>query len=319
MINIAILGMGRIGKTHANAIAKIDDAKLYAIYDPFAKDIVDLANHYDTQILDYENILKDSNIHAILICTPTNQHAQQIEECVMNQKAVFCEKPIDLDVARVEACLEVVSKHQGKLMVGFNRRFDTHFGALKQQLKSGTIGKAELVQITSRDPAPPPINYIKNSGGLFKDMMIHDIDMARFLLEEELENVQAMGSNLVDKAIGEVGDVDTAILQCKSKSGVLVSITNSRRAVYGYDQRVEIHGEKGMLRADNVHNNTVMQAGAHGFTSSPYQDFFMQRYEKAYEAEIRYFVTAINNDTMPIPNGNDGLAALKIAQQATHF
>ena len=317
MINVAILGMGRIGKTHADAIIHVTGAVLYAIYDPFAKDIKTLAKQYDAKILDYDAILRDDNIKAVLICTPTNQHATQIEDCVRYKKAVFCEKPIDLDVARVEACLQKVAEHKGVLMVGFNRRFDPHFSNLKQQLKAGIIGKPELVQITSRDPAPPPISYIKNSGGLFKDMMIHDIDMARFLLDEELENIQVTGSNMVDKAIGDAGDVDTAILQAQTQSGALVSITNSRRACYGYDQRIEVHGEKGMLSADNVHQHHVKTALKNGFGQAPYQNFFIERYAQAYRNEIATFIEAINTHHVPSPNGDDGLASLKIAQLAT--
>ncbi len=317
MINVAILGMGRIGKTHANAIANVTGAKLYAIYDPFAKDINALAKQYDAKILDYDAILRDDNIKAVLICTPTNQHATQIEDCMRYKKAVFCEKPIDLDIARVEACLQKVAEHKGVLMVGFNRRFDPHFSKLKQQLKAGIIGKPELVQITSRDPAPPPISYIKSSGGLFKDMMIHDIDMARFLLDEELENIQVTGSNMVDKAIGDAGDVDTAILQAQTQSGALVSITNSRRACYGYDQRIEVHGEKGMLSVDNIHEHHVKIGLKTGFGQAPYQNFFIERYMQAYQNEITAFIEAINNNHAPSPNGDDGLASLKIAQFAT--
>ncbi|MCH9852221.1 MAG: inositol 2-dehydrogenase [Alphaproteobacteria bacterium] len=326
MINVAILGMGRIGKTHADAIRNLSGknlvgkntgVNLYALHDPFATDIQALAQKYDAKMLDYKTILRDDHIKAVLICTPTNQHATQIEDCVAHGKAVFCEKPIDLDIARVEACLQKVADHKGVLMVGFNRRFDPHFNTLKQQLKAGVIGKPELVQITSRDPAPPPISYIKNSGGLFKDMMIHDIDMARFLLDEELENVQAMGSNLVDSAIGDAGDVDTAILQANTKSGVLISITNSRRACYGYDQRIEVHGEKGMLSVDNIHEHHVKTALKTGFQQAPYQNFFIERYMQAYQNEITVFIEAINNNQAPSPNGNDGLASLKIAQLAT--
>ena len=231
-------------------------------------------------------------------------------------KAIFCEKPIDLDVDRVRACLEVVKKTGATLMVGFNRRFDPNFAALRRRVAEGAIGALEIVSITSRDPGPPPISYIARSGGLFRDMMIHDFDMARFLLGEEPVAVSAMGSALVDKAIGEAGDIDTAVVIMETASGKVAQISNSRRATYGYDQRVEAHGAKGMLRADNVRETTVELAGAHGFASDKALNFFLERYDAAYRNELDAFIGAAKSGGKPHPDGEDGLKALLLADAA---
>ena len=198
------------------------------------------------------------------ICAPTDMHADLIEQAARAGKAIFCEKPVALDVERIRRCLDVVAKAGATLMIGFNRRFDPNFAALQARLAAGAIGDVEIVTVTSRDPGPPPISYIARSGGLYRDMMIHDFDMARFLLGEEPVAISAMGSSLVDKAIGEAGDVDSAVVVMETKSGKLAQISNSRRATYGYDQRIEAHGAKGMLSAGNVRETTVEFAGAAG-------------------------------------------------------
>ena len=309
--------MGRIGQIHAQTVFQERSANLVAIYDPYVENIKQLADRYQTEVADYNSILENKNIQAVLICTPTSYHAHQIEDCAMAHKAIFCEKPIDLSVERASQCLDKVARYQGRLMVGFNRRFDPNFCVLKKQLENRAIGQVELIQITSRDPNPPPIEYIKNSGGLFKDMMIHDIDMVRFLTNDDLHAVQVHGANLIDHDIGKAGDIDTAIFQCKTKSDTLVSITNSRRTTYGYDQRIEIHGEKGMLCANNVHQHSVMQATYSGLNIAPYQDFFIQRYQQAYKNIISYFIHAVLHNLPLYPSGYDGLKALQIAQKAS--
>ena len=317
MINIAVLGMGRIGSIHAHNVMLCKNANLYAIHDPYNPNINEIAHNLNTQTLSYNTILDDENIDAVLICTPTNQHVQQIEDCIQRGKAVFCEKPIDLDIKKVKQCLDIISYHKGYFMIGFNRRFDPHFMQLKKNIKDGIIGNIELIQIISRDPKPPPISYIKNSGGLFKDMMIHDLDMARFLLnEEDIININALGSVLIDDAIGEAGDIDTAIVQLKSQSGKLISITNSRRTEYGYDQRIEVHGSKGMVKADNSYDHHVTIANHQGMHQSAYQNFFLERYAQAYQNEIVYFIDCINNKIQPKPNGYDGFVSLELAQAA---
>jgi len=219
-------------------------------------------------------------------------------------------------VERVRACLEIVKQTGATLMVGFNRRFDPNFSALRKRVAEGAIGALEIVSITSRDPGPPPISYIERSGGLFRDMMIHDFDLARFILGEEPVAVSAMGSSLVDKAIGDVGDIDTAVVIMETASGKVAQISNSRRAAYGYDQRVEAHGADGMVHAANVRETTVEFAGAHGFTSDRALNFFLERYETAYRNELDAFIGAAKAGNRPRPDGEDGLKALLLADAA---
>ncbi len=315
-INFGLLGAGRIGKTHATAILGLPGTKLAAVFDPIdaaAEHIVAMSGARRASV---EEILADKAIDAVLICTPTDMHADQIELAARAGKAIFCEKPVDLSADRVRACLKVVDETNAKLMIGFNRRFDTNFAAVRAQIDAGSIGAVELVQITSRDPGPPPIEYIKRSGGLFRDMMIHDFDLARFLLNEEIVAVSAMGSVLVDPAIGAAGDVDTASATLRTKSGKIAVITNSRRATYGYDQRIEVHGSKGAVSAANVHNNTVTVANKDGYHDAPLLDFFMERYAVAYRTELQSFVNAIEKGSAISPTGIDGLKALELADAA---
>ncbi|MCG8405398.1 MAG: Gfo/Idh/MocA family oxidoreductase, partial [Phycisphaerales bacterium] len=203
------------------------------------------------------------------------------------------------------------------LMIGFNRRFDRHFGAVKERIASGAVGEVELVTIMSRDPSPPPIDYVKRSGGLFRDMMIHDFDMARFLLGEEPVEIHAMGSSLVDPEIGREGDVDTAVAHMKTASGKICQISCSRRATYGYDQRIEVHGSGGLIRANNVHETNVELANANGFTADRAQEFFLERYMEAYERELAAFVDVLTDGVAPSPSGHDGLMAQVLADAAT--
>jgi myo-inositol 2-dehydrogenase/D-chiro-inositol 1-dehydrogenase len=317
-INFGLLGAGRIGKTHATAILSIPGTKLAAVFDPVdaaAEHIVAMSGARRASV---EAILADPTIHAVLICTPTDMHADQIELAANAGKAIFCEKPIDLSADRVRACLKTVESKKAKLMIGFNRRFDINFAAARARIDAGDIGNVELVQIISRDPAPPPVDYIKRSGGLFRDMMIHDFDMARFLLNDEIVSVSATGSVLVDSAIGSAGDVDTATATLKTKSGKIAVITNSRRATYGYDQRIEVHGSKGAVSAANVHNHTVTVANADGYKAAPLLDFFMERYATAYRNELQTFVRALQSGEAMSPSGIDGLKALELADAAVN-
>ena len=315
-INFGLLGAGRIGKTHATAVLGVPGAKLAAVFDPIDAAAEHIVKMSGARRAGVDDILADKSINAVLICTPTDMHADQIERAAKAGKAIFCEKPIDLNTERVRACLKVVAKSKAKLMIGFNRRFDSHFANVRARIDAGEIGKVELVQITSRDPGPPPIDYIKRSGGLFRDMMIHDFDMARFLLDDEIVSVFAVGSVQVDSAIGKAGDVDTAAATLHTKSGKIAVITNSRRATYGYDQRIEALGEKGVLMADNMHVNTVVSANASGYRAAPLLDFFMERYAAAYRAELAYFVKAIETGAEISPSGQDGLKALELADAA---
>ena len=315
-LRFAILGAGRIGQVHARAVSGNDDAVLAAISDPVEVAAKSLADRYGAQIRDVEAIAAADDIDAVVLCTPTDLHAQQIELFARAGKAVFCEKPIDLDSARTRACLSVVEETGATLMVGFNRRFDPHFMGVKAAIESGRIGSPEMGIITSRDPGAPPADYITRSGGIFKDMMIHDFDMAVFLMGDMPETVMATGSVLVDPEIGELGDFDSASAVLRWADGRQLSISNSRRATYGYDQRVEMHGSSGMVAAENEHPVRIEVATADGYMRPPLHDFFMTRYIAAYANEINAFVTSLGGETGGIPTGIDGLNALLIAEAA---
>jgi myo-inositol 2-dehydrogenase/D-chiro-inositol 1-dehydrogenase len=317
LVRFAVLGAGRIGKVHAGTIAKSERASVAIVADAIADAATSLAASVGARTATVEEAIASPDIDAVLIATPTDTHADLIEAAARAGKAILCEKPVSLSVERIEACLPVVEKAGVPLMIGFNRRFDPNFSALQQRLRAGDVGDVELVTIISRDPAPPPVSYIERSGGLFRDMMIHDFDMARFLVGEEFVTVHALGGALVDKAIGEAGDVDTASVQMQTASGKIAVITNSRRATYGYDQRLEVHGSRGMLRAGNVHMTTLERADGAGFTQDVIQNFFIDRYVSAYAAEVNSFIDAMANGTTPTPSGKDGLAAQKLAEAAT--
>jgi myo-inositol 2-dehydrogenase/D-chiro-inositol 1-dehydrogenase len=315
-VRFGLLGAGRIGKVHARAVGSNPDARLVAVADAFEQAARDIATAYGAEVRSIDEIEAAKDIDAVVICTPTDTHADLIERFSKAGKAIFCEKPIDLDVGRVEECLDVVEKTGAALMVGFNRRFDPHFMAVKKAIDDGAIGKVEMVTITSRDPGAPPVDYIKRSGGIFRDMTIHDFDMARFLLGEEPVSVSAHASVLVDKAIGEAGDYDSVSVILETASGRQALISNSRRATYGYDQRIEVHGSKGMVAAENQRPVSIEVANEKGYTRPPLHDFFMTRYTEAYANEIAAFIAALSRGQKAAPSGADGLAALKLADAA---
>ncbi len=315
-VRFGLLGAGRIGKVHAKAVTGDAQAKLVAVADAFPAAAQAIADQYGCDVRSIEAIETAKDIDAVVICTPTDTHADLIERFVKAGKAVFCEKPIDLSLARVKACLEVVRAHKGTLMVGFNRRFDPHFKAVRAEIDKGTIGDVEMVVITSRDPGAPPVDYIKRSGGIFRDMTIHDFDMARFLLGEEVTEVVATAAVLVDPAIGKAGDFDSVQVLLKTASGKQAMISNSRRATYGYDQRIEVHGSEGLASAENQRPVSIEVAGANGYTRPPLHDFFMTRYTEAYAAEIAAFINAVAGKGKAEPSGEDGLIALALADAA---
>jgi myo-inositol 2-dehydrogenase / D-chiro-inositol 1-dehydrogenase len=316
-MRIGLLGAGRIGQIHGRSAAEHKSATLAAVFDVDAKAAGAIAAGTGATVAKgIPDIIGDKSIDAVLICTPTDTHADLIEQAAKAGKAIFCEKPVDLSAERVRACLKVVADTKAKLMIGFNRRFDPSFASLQKRLAAGEVGKPEIVTILSRDPGPPPISYITRSGGLFRDMMIHDLDMARFLLGEEPVEVSAMAACLVDPAIGQAGDIDTAVVTLKTKSGKLAQISNSRRATYGYDQRIEVHGSGGLLRADNQFATTVQKATGDGFNSDPVLNFFLERYTPAYRAEMDTFVTGVLENKPLNPTGEDGLRALVLADAA---
>ncbi|MEO7221487.1 MAG: inositol 2-dehydrogenase [Devosia sp.] len=312
----ALLGAGRIGKVHAKAIASNPDASLVAVADAMPNAAAEIAAKYGCVVKTIDEIAASSDINAVVICTPTDTHANLIEKFAKAGKAIFCEKPIDLSIARVKACLEVVAQTKATLMVGFNRRFDPHFMAVREAIDTGRIGDVEMVTITSRDPAPPPVDYIKRSGGIFRDMTIHDFDMARFLLSEEIATVSAQASVLVDKAIGLAGDFDSVSVMLATASGKHATISNSRRSTYGYDQRIEVHGSEGVVSAENQRAVSIEIADANGYTRPPLLDFFMTRYTQAYANEIAAFIDAIGGKRAATPSGRDGLIALALADAA---
>ncbi len=316
MISIAVLGAGRIGQIHARNVALQPRAKLAGVMDLDQGAAERLAGALGSKAIMLEEALQAD---AVMICSPTPTHADLIEQAARAGKPVFCEKPIDLDAGRVRACLDVVKRAGVPLMVGFNRRFDPSFRALHDRLRAGEIGRLEMLTIISRDPLPPPPAYVATSGGLFRDMMIHDLDMARFLLGENPVEVYALGSVLVDQAIGAAGDVDTAVVTFRTAGGAIAQIANSRRATYGYDQRIEAHGEKGMLRAGNMTATTVEHASSAGFVTEPALPFFLERYGAAYRAELDAFITAIEAGGTVSPSGADGLASLLLADAATEL
>ena len=315
-IKFGLLGAGRIGKVHARAVTGDANAKLVAVADAMPAAAQEIADQYGCEVRTIDAIAAAKDIDAVVICTPTDTHADLIEQFVKAGKAVFCEKPIDLSLARVKACLEVVRAHKGTLMVGFNRRFDPHFRAVRAEIDKGSIGDVEMVVITSRDPGAPPVDYIKRSGGIFRDMTIHDFDMARFLLGEEIEDVVATAAVLVDPEIGKAGDFDSVQVMLRTKSGRQAVISNSRRATYGYDQRIEVHGSKGMAAAENQRPVSIEVANGSGYTRPPLHDFFMTRYTEAYAAEIATFIAAMGGKGKAEPAGEDGLIALALADAA---
>ena len=315
-VRFGLLGAGRIGKVHAKAVSGDADARLVAVADAFPAAAQAIADAYGCDVRSIEAIEAADDIDAVVICTPTDTHADLIERFARAGKAIFCEKPVDLDAGRVKACLEVVARTNAKLMVGFNRRFDPHFMAVRRAIDGGRIGEVEMVTITSRDPGAPPVDYIKRSGGIFRDMTIHDFDMARFLLGEEPVSVSAHAAVLVDKAIGEAGDYDSVSVILETASGRQAIISNSRRATYGYDQRIEVHGSTGMVAAENQRPVSIEVANGDGYTRPPLHDFFMTRYTEAYANEIASFIAAIEKGTPITPSGTDGLAALRLADAA---
>jgi len=316
MINIGLLGCGRIGQVHAASLQHIDGARAAAVADAFPAAAEALAARTGAKVMTSDAIIADPSIQAVVIGTPTDTHFDLIEASARAGKAIFCEKPVDMSADRIRELIRIVEGAGVPFLTGFNRRFDPGFATLQARIKAGDIGDVELVTILSRDPSPPPVSYIKSSGGLFRDMMIHDFDMARFLLGEEVVRVFATGSALVDPAIGEAGDVDTAVAVLTTASGRICQISNSRRATYGYDQRAEVHGSLGLLKANNVTENNVEFANGAGFNTAPAQHFFLERYAGAYRAEMLHFIDCLATGTAPSPGIHDGLKAQMIADAA---
>ena len=316
MLTVGLIGAGRIGRVHASTISMHAHSKLVAVADVIEDNAQKLARDFGGQACTVDAIYKDKSIDAVLVASSTDTHSEIIEKATLAGKAVLCEKPVDISLVRAKQCLENTKPNGQPIMLGFNRRFDPNFVALKSELDAGGIGKAELLAITSFDPAPPPIDILKVSGGLFKDMMIHDFDMVNFLFEGLPRSIMVSASSVIDKKISELGDYDTAIATLKYADGRLVVIKNSRRAAYGYDQRIEILGSKGLLQVQNVVEDGIIKSTQMGVQSSKPEYFFLERYKAAYEKEWAAFVSAVQMKT-PVPvTLADGISALAMAEAA---
>jgi len=316
-VTFGIIGAGRIGKLHAdNLLSRVDGARLKAITDPFLDEDWAASRNIPLTGKDHRILLDDLEIDAILIGSPSAEHAPQMIECAEARKHIFCEKPIALDPEIIKNALAEVDKSGVKLQVGFNRRFDPNFSAVQHQVASGALGDPHIIRITSRDPAPPQAEYVAGSGGMFLDMTIHDFDMSRFLSGSEVNEVHAYGAVLVDPEIGKAGDIDTAVISLKFANGALGIIENSRKAVYGYDQRVEVFGAKGTAMADNNTPTSMIVLNESGTIRDKPLYFFLERYKTAFVSELQAFVDAIREDKPTLVSGKDGLVPVLIAMAA---
>ncbi len=318
-LKIGLIGAGRIGQLHARHLtSRVASADLIMVADMSVDAARLCANRFaiPSYVQDYHALLDHPGIQAVLICSSTDTHARMIEEAAQAGKHIFCEKPIALDLPAIDQALQAVAHSGMKFQVGFNRRFDANFQRVRQAIEDGEIGQPRQFHIVSRDPAPPPIEYIRVSGGLFLDMAIHDFDMIRFLLGSEAEELSAVGSVLCDPAIGEAGDVDTTVTTLRYPDGVIGTISNSRQAPYGYDQRVEILGSTGAVSIDNNYPNTAIISDAHGIHRDRPHRFFLERYTESFVSELTAFVDAILYDK-PIPvTGHDGRMSVVMALAA---
>ena len=313
-MQIAVIGAGRIGSIHARNVAP-QGMRLRYVVDPVAQAAERLAAEVGAEVTTLDKALGDSGVAGVVIASSTDTHLDYALKAVAAGKAVFCEKPIDLDLARTRRDGAPLARAE-RLLLGFNRRFDPHFQALKSRLDAGAVGALETLHITSHDPAPPPIAYVKVSGGIFRDMAIHDFDMARWLLGEPVVEVFAWASCLVDPEIGLAGDFDTAKILLRTRTGKICLISNTRRSGYGYDQRIEAFGATGLARADNVMQSTVSTWHAPGAASDAFQNFFLDRYAEAYRREMAHFSQVVRGEAKPLVGYGDAVEALALAEAA---
>lgn len=311
MVTVGIIGAGRIGKVHTKSICNlVKNAKIKTIADPFMND--DTAKWakdmgVETTTKDYKEILADPEIDAVLICSSTDTHSPISVEAIKAGKHVFCEKPIDHDIKKIQDVIDALKENKVKYQVGFNRRFDHNFEAVKDAVKAGKIGDPHIIKVTSRDPEPPSAQYAKVSGGMFLDMTIHDFDMVRFLAGCDAKEIYVEAAVLVDPAIGEAGDVDTAVITLKMENGAIAVIDNSRKAAYGYDQRAEVFGSKGMVATANDTLSSAVLSTEAGVTGEKPLYFFLERYMDSFAKEMNCFIDAIENDTDTPLGVMDGL------------
>ena len=318
-LNVGIIGVGRIGKVHTMSINNhLPEVKVKAVTDIFVDQAKAWAEEagiekvYDS----YQDLLADPEIDAVLVCSSTNTHAEISIAAAKAGKPIFCEKPVDLSVQKVEDVITAAKEAGVKLQIGFNRRFDHNFRKVKELIQSNVIGDLQILKITSRDPGPPPIEYVKVSGGIFMDMTIHDFDMARFLTGSEAEEIYVAGAVMVDPSIGEAGDIDTALITIRFKNGVICTIDNSRKAAYGYDQRVEAFGSKGKVETTNDLPSTAIWSTEEGVFSEKPLYFFLERYMDSFAEEMKQFANAlIENKETPV-TGIDGLLPIKMGLAA---
>ena len=310
-IRTLIIGLGRIGKIHLGNLQAIDEVEIVGICDPTdeAKVFSNKAGLTFYQ-KDFTDVAGEVQADAIVICSPTDTHANYVSIAAKKGIDVFCEKPLDLSLEKVKQVLKTVNESKIKLMLGFNRRFDSEFQSVKEKIVNGHIGDIHTIKITSRDPSPPPINYIKSSGGMFLDMTIHDFDMIRYLTNKKIVEVYAKGDALVNPEIAKAGDIDTAIINLTFEDGSMAVIDNCRKAVYGYDQRVEVFGSKGMVQSKNKFDKYTLTYSENGVTSALPQHFFLERYADAYKKEINHFIDCIRHKKTPEVSGFDGLMSL---------
>lgn len=316
-IDVAVFGAGRIGRIHAANLARQPGVRLKYVIDVDAGAAAALAAEHGAQVADVEGALGDAAIGASVICSSTDTHADLIERSAAAGKHVFCEKPVDLALARARACEQAVAKAGVVCMIGFQRRFDPTFEAVKARIEAGEVGTPEMLVVTSRDPGAPPVSYIQRSGGIFKDMLIHDFDIFRWILDDEADTLHATGSCLTDPAIAEAGDVDATAVTIRTKAGRLCQINTSRRAAYGYDQRFELLGSAGMLQAGNVRPTEVTAYSARAVSSDLPEAFFLERYRIAYAREIAHFFAAVTRGEPVRTTIADGVKALELAEAAT--
>lgn len=319
-IRVGVIGAGRIGKIHARNLATaIPGARVVAIADPVYDAAQELAKQLNVPLAsaDHRDILSDADVDAVAICSSTNTHAQMIIEAAQAGKQIFCEKPIAYDLKKIDEALDVVKRCGVLLQIGFNRRFDPNFKKVHEMVAAGKIGSPQILHITSRDPAPPPIEYVKVSGGMFFDMTIHDFDMSRYLVGSDVEEIYAAGGVLVDPLIGEAGDIDTAVVTLYFKNGAIGVIDNSRKAAYGYDQRVEVFGSEGMVSVQNETPDRAIYSHSAGVEAAKPLYFFLERYAQSFVDEMSQFIQSIQQNLQPPVTGLDGRVPVVMALAAT--
>lgn len=318
VVRAAVIGLGRIGKIHAgNIINYLNNAVLKAVADPYLDEAYMKELGIEKAFKDPKAIFSDPEIDAVVICTPTDTHVGLIKEAAAAKKAIFCEKPVSHDPKKIDEAIKAAKEAGVPVQIGFNRRFDPNFMAAKAKISEGKIGQPRIIKVISYDPAPPPAEYIRHSGGMFFDMTIHDFDMVRYLSGEDVIKVYAEGANLVDPKIGELGDIDTAVVTLKFKSGAIGFIVNCRESAYGYDQRIEVFGSKGSVKAENVCPNTTILSTKEGVQTEKPLFFFLERYETAYRTELSQFFQSIIDKKEPIVGLIDVKKAALIAKAAT--